>query len=183
MTDKHHSDMKTLNDHISDMLTKLTKTSSKTDKQEEELREISSNLSTYEDRLDTLILKETQIQTLSLQITEISSKLSAYEDRLDKLNIANINKFETVMKEHEEILNSKIDTDIGDLKAEATSSTNQKFYTLNSQKSNSSSNQPSSDINKWTLLKSSYFHSHASQFTKNLSQRTLEGNTLPKIQK
>ena len=34
MTEKHQSDMKTLIDHISDMLTKLTDTSSKTDKQE-----------------------------------------------------------------------------------------------------------------------------------------------------
>ena len=55
---QHHSDMKTLDDHISTMLTKRTNTSSKTDKQEEQLTDISSKLSHYEDRLDTLIIKE-----------------------------------------------------------------------------------------------------------------------------
>ena len=35
MTDEHHSDMKTLNDHISTMITKLIDTSSNIDKQEE----------------------------------------------------------------------------------------------------------------------------------------------------
>ena len=69
MTDKHHSDMKTLNDQISSMLTKLTNTSSKSDKQEEKLTENSSQLSTYEDRLEKLSIKETQIHPLSLQIT------------------------------------------------------------------------------------------------------------------
>ena len=47
MSDKHHSDTNTLNEHISDMLTKLTNTSSKIDKQEEELADISSKLSIY----------------------------------------------------------------------------------------------------------------------------------------
>ena len=42
MTDKHHSDMKTLSYHIYAMLEKLTDTSSKTDKQEEQLTDISS---------------------------------------------------------------------------------------------------------------------------------------------
>ena len=54
ITEKHHSDMKTQNFHISAMLTKLTNTSSKTDKQEEELTEISCKLSTYEDLLKNL---------------------------------------------------------------------------------------------------------------------------------
>ena len=39
------------------MLTKLTDTSSKIDKQEEELADISSKLSSYEDRIDKLIIK------------------------------------------------------------------------------------------------------------------------------
>ena len=69
MTDKYHSDTKTLNDHISYMLTKLTDTSSKIDKQEEELAGISSKLSSYEDRLDKLSIKKIYIQPLSLQIT------------------------------------------------------------------------------------------------------------------
>ena len=51
MTDKHHSDMKTLNDHIYAMLKNITDTISNTDKQEEQLTDISSKLSTYEDRL------------------------------------------------------------------------------------------------------------------------------------
>ena len=37
----------------------------------------------------------------------------------DKMSISNINKFETAMKEHGEILNTKIDTKIDYLKAEA----------------------------------------------------------------
>ena len=69
MTGKHHSDMKNLNGHISDMLTKLTNTISKTDKQEEQLTYISSKISTYEDRLEKLNIKETHIQPLSLHIT------------------------------------------------------------------------------------------------------------------
>ena len=70
MTGKHHSDMKTLNDQISDMLTKLTDTSSKTDNQEEKLTDISSKLSNYEDHIEKLSIKETQIQPLSLHITD-----------------------------------------------------------------------------------------------------------------
>ena len=66
MTDKHHSYMKPLNDHISYILTKLTNTSFKTDKQEEELVDIAFKFSTYGDRLDKLIIKETHIYPLSL---------------------------------------------------------------------------------------------------------------------
>ena len=57
MTEKHQSDMKTLNEHISTMLTKLTNTSSKIDKQGEQLTDISFKLSTYEDRLDKNSIK------------------------------------------------------------------------------------------------------------------------------
>ena len=46
MTDKHHSDTKTLNEHIYDMLTKLTNTSSNIDNHEEKLLEISFKLQT-----------------------------------------------------------------------------------------------------------------------------------------
>ena len=66
----------------------------------------------------------------------------------DKLSIANINKFETSMKEHEEILNKRPDTCINDIKDEASSSINQKISPLNSQNHCSSSNQPSDDINR-----------------------------------
>ena len=98
MTGKHHSDMKNLNGHISDMLTKLTNTSPNTDKQEEQLTYISSKISTYKDRLKKLSIKETHIQPLSLHTTEILSKFSAYYKCLGQLSIANINKFETAMK-------------------------------------------------------------------------------------
>ena len=57
------------------------------------------------------------------------------------------------MKEHEEILNKNIDTNIDDLKAEASISTNKTLYTINPNKFPSSYNQPSADINKWPLLK------------------------------
>ena len=91
----------------------------------------------------------------------------------DKMSISNINKFETEMKEDEEILNTKIDTNIDDLKAESPSSINQTFSPLNPQNSHSSYNRPSADINKWPLLKSPGFHSLASQFTKHLSPMNL----------
>ena len=99
------------------------------------------------------------------------------------MSIANINKFETTMKEHEEVLNTKMDTKIDDLKAEASSSINQTFYTLNSHESNYYYNQPSDDINKCPFLKSPDFHSHASQFTKHLSPMTLECDTPIQLKK
>ena len=54
---------------------------------------------------------------MSLHITEKNSKLSSYENRLDNISFNNISKFETEMKEHEGILNKKIDTNIDYLKA------------------------------------------------------------------
>ena len=56
------------------------------------------------------------------------------------MNIANITKLETEMKEHEEILNTKIDTKIDGLKDESSSSINHKLSPLNSHNSHSSSN-------------------------------------------
>ena len=85
--------MKALNDYISTIFEKLSDTSYNIDKQEGQLKEISSKLSTYDYHLDK--------QTLSLQITEISSRFSAYENRLDKLSITKTTKFETAMKAHE----------------------------------------------------------------------------------
>ena len=61
ITEKYHSDMKAFNDHIYAMLINLTDTSSNTDKQEEQLTEISSKLSIDEERLEKLSIKETQI--------------------------------------------------------------------------------------------------------------------------
>ena len=72
-----------------------------------------------------MIIKDTQIQSLSLQITKIidtssksdnietqltgiTSKVSAYEVRLDKLRTANINNIDTSMKEHEEMFYFKL---------------------------------------------------------------------------
>ena len=45
------------------------------------------------------------------------------------------------------------------------------------------SEQPSTDIIKWPLLKSTGEYSHASQFTKHFPSPNLEGNTLLKLQK
>ena len=87
------------------------------------------------------------------------------------------------MKEHEEILNTKIYTKIDYLKAEASRSINQTLSPINSHNYHYSSNPPSSDITQWPLLKSLDFHSHASQFTKHLSPTTLKGNTLLQLQK
>ena len=101
MAEKHHSDTKKLNYYISEIMTKLIDTISNTDKQEKNIIDISSKISNYEDRLEKLSMKETQTQTLSLNTTENLSKFSADENRLEKLSIANINKFETAMKEHE----------------------------------------------------------------------------------
>ena len=56
--------MKALNDYITTIFEKLNDTSSNIDKQEGQLKEISSKLSTYEDRLEKMIIKETQIQPL-----------------------------------------------------------------------------------------------------------------------
>ena len=82
------------------------------------------------------------------------------------MSINNINKFETAMKEHEEILNTKIETKIDDLKSEVSISINQTFSPLNSHYSPYYFNQTSVHINQWPLLKSPDFHSHASHFTK-----------------
>ena len=43
--------MKSINEHITDMLETLTDTSLKTNKKEEKLTDISSKLSTYEDHI------------------------------------------------------------------------------------------------------------------------------------
>ena len=51
-----------------------------------------------------------------------------------------------------------------------------------SNKNSSSSEQPTPDIMKWSLLKSPEKSSHTSRFTKMLSPLNLEGGTLPQIQ-
>ena len=58
-TEKHRSDMKCTNNHISDMkyhitvmLSKVTDTGSKTDKQEEKITGLSYKISTYEYHMD-----------------------------------------------------------------------------------------------------------------------------------
>ena len=87
------------------------------------------------------------------------------------------------MKELEEILNTKIDTNINDLKAEESGSTNKTFSPLNSNNYPSYYNQHSADTNKWTLFKSPDFNSHYSHLTKHLSPMTLDYNTLLQILK
>ena len=47
------------------------------------------------------------------------------------MSIADISKFETAMKENEEILNMKIDTNIEKIKDEASRSINKTFYPIN----------------------------------------------------
>ena len=89
------------------------------------------------------------------------------------MNIANITKLETEMKEHEEILNTNINTNIDGFKAEEFISINNTLSSINSNDSSSYYNQPSADINKLPLLKSPGFHLHASQLTKHLSPMSL----------
>ena len=64
------------------------------------------------------------------------------------MSISNINKFEIAMKEHKEILNKKINTNIDDLKSEASRYINKTVSPINSNNSHSSYNQPSADTNK-----------------------------------
>ena len=45
---------------------------------DEKITELSSKISTYEDRIEKMSIIKTQIQPMSLQITESSSKSSAY---------------------------------------------------------------------------------------------------------
>ena len=86
----------------------------------------------------------------------------------EKMSTTNISKFETAMKENEELLNMNINMNIEKLKSKSSSSINNTVYNINSNNYPSYYNQPSADINKYILLKSPYFHSHASKFTKHL---------------
>ena len=83
VNNKHQSDMKTMNDNITTMLQNLTAANSKTANHEEQFTEISYKLSDYEDRLDKMSIKDTQIHPLSIHITKItdkSSKTDKHED-------------------------------------------------------------------------------------------------------
>ena len=62
----------------------------------------------------------------------------------------------------------KIDTHIDEFKAEASIPINKTVSPLNSNNSYSSYNQTPADIMKLPLLKSPYFNSHGSQFTKHI---------------
>ena len=89
MTDKYHSDMKTINYNISDMLQNLTAINSKTYKHEEKIKEILYKLSNYEDRLKKLSIKDTQIQPFSLHIKkriDTSYKTDKNEEKSHKLH-------------------------------------------------------------------------------------------------
>ena len=55
-------------------------------------------------------------------------------------------------------MSTKIETNIGGLKAEAYRSINQTFSPLSSNNCHSYYNQTSADINQWSLLKSPYSH-------------------------
>ena len=86
--------MKAMNDHIAYILATLIDTSVRTNNQDKKITVISSKLSTYEDILDKIKHKETQLQTLALQvkndknekIIELSSKISTYENCLEKMS-------------------------------------------------------------------------------------------------
>ena len=86
--------MKSMNDNITAMISKLNDTSVNSNKQEEKPTELSPKLSTYEYYTDKVNTKR-MLQPLSLQvnndqdekITELSSKLSTYEDYLEKMSI------------------------------------------------------------------------------------------------
>ena len=90
---------------------------------------------------------------------------------------------------HSQIWNSKkinrrsIQEEIRKIKSEETISINTKASSLKPNKYPSSYDQPSADLIKSPLLKSPWFHYHASQFTKHISSMTLEGNTLLQLQK
>ena len=107
------------------------------------------------------------------QAKSISSFTSNYNDRIENMRNNNkiSTKFDTERKENEDYFKMKLDK----FKPRAYSSIDMKAFSLNSKKSTSSYDQPSADIIKWPLLKSPYFHSHASQFTKHISFMTLEG--------
>ena len=94
-----------------------------------QITEISSKLSAHENCLDKLSIKK-QINFLSLQIRAFSSKLSAHENCLDKMSTTNISKFETPMKENEELLNTNIDTKNEKFKSEASISINKTAFHL-----------------------------------------------------
>ena len=66
--DNIHTDVKAMNDHIAYMLSTIIDTSVKTNNQDENIIDIFSKLSTYEDFLDKISNKETQIHTLKLQV-------------------------------------------------------------------------------------------------------------------
>ena len=50
------------------MIQTLTDTNDKKNNQEENITDLSSKLSTYEDLLDKMIINETQLQPLTLQV-------------------------------------------------------------------------------------------------------------------
>ena len=97
------------------------------------------------------------------------------------MNITNISKSETAVKENVELINTNIDTDLYEFKNEASISINKTVSTINTNNPPSSYNQPSAYIIKWELTRSPDFHFHASQITKHLSPMTLEGDTLLQI--
>ena len=57
--DKNDTNTKETNDHITSMRATLIDTSAKTNKQEERITELSSKLSTYEDRMEKIITNKT----------------------------------------------------------------------------------------------------------------------------
>ena len=84
-----HFQMKTMTDILTDSITsvlqKLTDGSSKTDKHDKQITDISFKLSHYEYRPDKMSIKNTHIRPFSLQITKLidtSSKTENHEEQL-----------------------------------------------------------------------------------------------------
>ena len=85
-----HTGIKAFNNNTTSLIVKLLDTNDKQDNKDEKITYISSKLSTYEDRLEKIIINKTQLHILTLQvkykqenkITELSSKFSTYDDCL-----------------------------------------------------------------------------------------------------
>ena len=91
--EKTDTNIKCMNYHIAYILATPIDTIVKKNKQDEKITELSSKLSNYEDRLEKITNKETQIKPLALQvkqyqyekITDLSSKISTYEYRQENM--------------------------------------------------------------------------------------------------
>ena len=66
------------------MIATLIDKNDKQDKQDEKFIELSSKLSTYEDRLEKMSINKKQLQNLTLQVKENSEELSSMKGYHDE---------------------------------------------------------------------------------------------------